>query len=377
MPTHVIYREIRSHTTPVTDTDDTDEESSVGGSGFYTHSTMCLTHQHWVAQLISAGGFNVHCTQAAEATHRTNMHLAASRVRFLDCNQTQASMLRWMGNLQIFEGIKQRGMEVQTPRRSSPDSDRLGNLLRLSFGGDRFGNAQAMSTFLHSEVRVAEIELTNLIITKLNLTVGHPDTLPKLSRLKFDFGQKFMRRDGRVFWGTDTAYTSSSTQRRRDILSLRGLHGGNALCCETVCFVTISNLRSLRLPDQGVDSVSYALVRWLEVHPDAHERDPQRRPVCPGPLHVNNCLWTYARTPTSRRVLTGPRGVFSRAFENQRGLFGKTLREQNSCRGRESRAYYDLVTTDSIVDTANMCQLFLPNSCETDGQNWLQTVTLF
>ena len=72
-----------------TDTDETDEDQAVGGFGYYSHSTHSLTHQHWVDQVISSGGFNVHCTPAAEASHKINMHRASQRVRHFESNRTQ------------------------------------------------------------------------------------------------------------------------------------------------------------------------------------------------------------------------------------------------------------------------------------------------
>ena len=77
-------------------------------------------------------------------------------------------------------------------------------------------------------------------------------------------------------------------------------------------------------------------------------------------------------------MLKGSRNdVLPRSFIRQRHKFGKTREEQNACREREMHAYYSLVTTDSIVDTVNACQLFLPDTCVTDNEHWLQTVTMF
>ena len=95
-------RVIKAHTTPVSDTENTDDDDCVGGFGFYSHGHYCYTHQHWVDQVISAGGFNVHCTQAAEASHKLNMHLASKRVRHLDANRTQDYMLKYMCDLTTF-----------------------------------------------------------------------------------------------------------------------------------------------------------------------------------------------------------------------------------------------------------------------------------
>ena len=91
------------------DTDDTDDECSVGGLGIYSHGDKCLTHQHWVMQVISAGGFNVHCTQSAEAAHKLSAKLASLRVRHLHTNKTQSSMLEYLCFYNVFEEIKKNG----------------------------------------------------------------------------------------------------------------------------------------------------------------------------------------------------------------------------------------------------------------------------
>ena len=49
------------------------------------------------------------------------------------------------------------------------------------------------------------------------------------------------------------------------------------------------------------DSVTFFLVRWFEAHHDSHDRDHLHRPIHPGSLHVNHCLWEYAKTQSPRR----------------------------------------------------------------------------
>ena len=368
-------RVIKTHSTPVSDTDDTEEEDRVGGLSYYSHSKKNLIHQHWIDQVISSGGFNVHCTQSSEAAHRVNMHLASRRVRFYDCNGTQDQMLKWLRHHKLFLALKQDIFPEERVSRKNKQRDSLGLPLRCSFGvKDRFTKPDCMNNFLHVEVRVAEIELVNIICDKLGLPAGSFDVL---SQLTFDFGQQFTRRDGRKFWSTDTGYSLNTTKSRRDLLFLDGVVGGDALCGESICFMLISGLKKTFNDDRD-DSETYALVRWLEPDDDAYERDALHRPVCPGPLHINNCLWRYSKTDRPRAVLKGSRNdVLPRSFIRQRHKFGKTREEQNACREREMHAYYSLVTTDSIVDTVNACQLFLPGTCVTDNEHWLQTVTMF
>ena len=88
-----------------TDTDDTDLDYSVGGLGFYSHKSKALTHNHWVDQVTSAGGFNVHDTQAGEASHKTNMGLASLRVRHGRGNTTQGNMHQYLRNHTLFREV--------------------------------------------------------------------------------------------------------------------------------------------------------------------------------------------------------------------------------------------------------------------------------
>ena len=85
--THVITRVpwcrdyVKPHLQSNSDTDDTDPDADVGGLGKYSHGKFCLPHQHHVEQVISAGGFNVHDTEASEAVHKLCMRLPAQRVK--------------------------------------------------------------------------------------------------------------------------------------------------------------------------------------------------------------------------------------------------------------------------------------------------------
>jgi len=54
-------------------TEDTEDESNIGGRGRFSHGDLALVHQHWVESVISAGCFSAHCTEAAEAYHKLCM----------------------------------------------------------------------------------------------------------------------------------------------------------------------------------------------------------------------------------------------------------------------------------------------------------------
>ena len=81
-----------------------------------------------------------------------------------------------------------------------------------------------------------------------------------------------------------------------------------AFCCEAVAFMVITGLINWShetghdLPDHIREElcdnrITFILGRWLSNHPRVVERDSLLRPVCPGPLRHNHCLWTYAKAP--------------------------------------------------------------------------------
>ena len=78
------------------DTESTSDERDIGGDGKYSHGDMCLTHQHWVDAIISAGAFAVHDTEGSEAAHKLCMNLASTRVRHLDVVTTKNFMMDYM-----------------------------------------------------------------------------------------------------------------------------------------------------------------------------------------------------------------------------------------------------------------------------------------
>ena len=140
--------------------------------------------------------------------------------------------------------------------------------------------------------------------------------------------------------------------------------------CACTCFVHDKYNAGTTTP-LTTQQDTYVLVRWLEPHPDAWERDAQRRPVCPDPLHINNCLWRYALTDRPRASLSEGR------FCTQRHLFGDTETEQNRCRERERHAYYGLVTPECIVKIENICPLFQKDTATLDSTSWLHSVVMF
>jgi len=224
-----------------------------------------------------------------------------------------------------------------------------------------------------------------------------------LERLSYTLGQKLIRRnDNKIFWATDTQYTfdtSLRSRRRRDTLFVKGqeereynVAGGitvkktNALCAETVCFLDVSNLSSIDLPvfhrpvpDPDPhrelraailnDTVTLILVRWFEPHVTML-RDQMCRPSCPGPLHINHCLWRCAVTNTRRKSMVTRTGQDTAGFSRYRHFFNDDDVESHKY------AYYGLIYANNVVSTTTMTPTFVPGTATPDKRVWLQSVTI-
>ena len=312
---------------------------------FFSHGKHCLQHQHFVDQVISAGGFNVHCTQSAEAKHKVVMHQASIRVRHLGINQTQRAMLQYLCLRSLFRAIKKKASKEEDTRPRKKFAEGVSVFMcamKMSEHLD-FRSSHFQASFLHCEARVARVELLNLLCEKFEL----PPSLASYAQLEFfdyQIGQKFTRADGFVIWATDSRYGDKETtnRKRRDVLFLKGSETTdqgtrNALCCEAICFITVSSLLNAKfdLPKSipsNIDSITFILGRWFEPHSDADCRDENHRPVCPSPLHINHCLWKYARARNERCML----GI--RHTSTQAHLFGKSREEQSEAHYRERKA---------------------------------------
>lgn len=341
----------------------------------YSHNSMCLNHQHWVDQCISGGGFNVHCAQGPEASHKYNMHIACARVRHGDANDTQDNMLKYLCERSVFHLLFLMMVVCDRPTRKSPrPAPGLHKPLPVEFGRNLL-KASFRKSFISSAVRVAVSELIILVCNKIEIEPTL-QSFRKLAGAHIVLGKKFTRTGNATqsFWATDNP-RSSIAGARRDMLRVKGSVDGTALGAEAICFVHISNLRSVCQID--TDAMDLVLIRWLTPHRDAWERDSLLRPVCPGPFHVNNCLWKYAVTPRDRTAVVSNNGLPTAAWVKQRSLFGSSHREQDECMEREKNAYFGLVTPDSIEEAMNMCSTFKNGTAEPDHCNWIQTVALF
>ena len=121
------------------------------------------------------------------------------------------------------------------------------------------------------------------------------------------------------------------------------------------------------------DESYFILVRWFEAHPDAWERDKLCRPLCPGPLRHNHCLWRYAVTQRPRRIMTSQDGAPSQVFRSQQDIFGPNDRTVNLRWSEEQHAYYGLVSPSSVLSTV---RLEYDGDSMSRSDTWLETVTI-
>ena len=366
-----------------TDSEDTGSDEDVGGLGKFSHGKYALVHQHWIRQLITAGSFSVHNTEAPEAAHKLCMKLASVRVRHLDHAKTKSSMLNFLCFHELFNNMIEESARTATTKRINnyPCGVRLD--LQIDMCGERLLESAYQQQFLHPEALITRHELLDLFCSRFGI-VQSRSSYRSLQRLKWAFGQKLIRQDGKVFWATDSKYPFGSVKKRRDILRVHGTEQVNgclnSLCCEAILFVSISGLRDcpgLRDVVDRSDEVTLLLGRWFSPHPSTgNGRDDQHRPLCPGPCNINQCLWTYARVPTRRRALCNADGSQSPAFNAHRRLFGGTLSDQMARRALDERAYFCLIDVKAISHVVHMTPQFVNDDTVEDYTCWLQTVTV-
>ena len=145
----------------------------------------------------------------------------------------------------------------------------------------------------------------------------------------------------------------------------------NALCCQAVCFLSLHNVSTFRYRGGTLprfitkrvheDSLTFVLGRWFEPHPNARERDKQFRPICPGMLHINHCLWRFAIARKHRRALSRQNGTTTTLAVNRQAVFfGRNMEEQRLRLSKEKFAYFCLVDPDSITGTALIFRIAPP-----------------
>ena len=184
------------HRHPNTDTESTDDECTLGGYPTFSHGSVSLSHQHWVAQLISGGAFGVHCTQAAEAHHKHCMKLPAQRVRHLDNNNTTRFMQEYLKNTYLFDSMIEDEAKPVV-RAVTPVRAGLRTPLTCDMGTD-FASPTIQQSFLHSELRIARFELLDLLCNHFKLP-NSTASYVLLENFEFRFGQQLCRCDGQIF----------------------------------------------------------------------------------------------------------------------------------------------------------------------------------
>ena len=328
------------------------------------------------------------------------MTLASLRVRHLGDQHTKESMLHYLLMHLLFTEL-QADSEVTRLRRPKVNfkyGTRLpllnnGVALEMRIDGKDLGSTTLQRMFLHSEVMVARFELLDLVCDLFQLP-RRRESYSSLNCLSWDFGQKFIRQDGKVFWATNTRYSFAykgrqGQGRRRDCLAIKGTEVvdgvTNSLCMEAIVFITLGDMSLLPfgLPatvsgeiDRDTDSLTFVLGRWFEPHRKSISRDDQHRPICPGALHVNHCLWRYALTSGLRRAVCARNGTPSVNFTRQHGRLGLTPDQMLSHVNADRYAYYGICTPNQILSVVNMCPEFKPDSVSFEYETWLQSLTL-
>ena len=205
-----------------TPTDDTSEDDFVGGLGKFSHGDICLSHQHWVEQVISAGSFGVHCTEAAEAKHKTSMKLSSQRVRHFRQNITQKSMLDYLRRYTLFETLLQQ--QLPPPVKNARHKQDISVLLPLQCDSGYvlmrhdLQTVQRQQQFIHPEVRLARVELLDMLCERLDLAKTR-QTYSCMNILQWSFGQKLVLPES-TYWATDTQYTCPTSETRFVLLYL-------------------------------------------------------------------------------------------------------------------------------------------------------------
>ena len=398
------------HQQTTSDTEDTDEAHATHGIKFFSQGDTALVHQHWIRQIVSAGSFDVHDTQGAEGSHKLSVHLTAARVRHLQPNKTQEHMMTFLCNHMVFDHIAPLDPPRPPPR---PDHTIVNLPLRTYIAGVGRGpdvtmgrglaDVDTQGQLLHSEVRVAKVEVLDLVCKKFGLPKTRRSYETLGTHLEWTFGQRMITSCGITYYATDSQYLgfSDTTRRsRRVVLRMEGfedvectLPNGErdvlptALCCQVVCFFKITGIEGfiaecnleevpgyLESDVQG-DSMTLMLVRWFSPHPSCFERDELCRPVCPGPFRENHCLWQFTKTRRYRKSICNEHGRPNRNFIKQQHLFGGSDHKRQQCFENEKQAYYDVLSPLAIQSAVHMTCEFSEDTMN-HSETWIETVTI-
>ena len=430
----LVYRRTALQPYHGSDTDSTPEHRAVGGLGKYSHGVFNLVHQHWAQQLEMAGGFNVHNTEASEGYHKECMVLPCLRVRHYSTrNRTYDAMQKYLQRNLLFKHLTCDMGGEQPPEGDESTCNAMDAYLRrnelfnhltrdmgLNEGhfyaarvcrttkplllsgysaddiavtmGPNPERAENQRSILHPNVRIGRVELLNLMCTAF----GIPHTRRSyalLGKLLWAFDQRLKMTDGTIYWATDDEYSPAANRRRRDIFLMKKsesvkvrlpcgqvVERDTAMCCQAMVFVTVSNITEIfgHPGPTGFkgDSCTFVLVRWLQAHPDATERNTRDLPLCPAPFNINHALWQYAATDRVRSLIyDSNHDRPTKHFEVYAPMFGKTREVQMQRLQAEKRAYFGLVYPHEIESIAHMCKEFQHNTT-LESSTWLHTINM-
>ena len=161
-------------------------------------------------------------------------------------------------------------------------------------------------------------------------------------RLYYSVHVRHPNGDTRTFWSTDTRYPYYRGQRR-DMVQI-SLRGRRIAVAQLVAFI---EMESLPTSTDRLDNC-LVLIRWMGVSTLSrnHQRDSSNRPVCEYPLSANHCLYQWSDIGEDRHCLL---------HRNNSKMWDHFPEPQrNRVKESETRAYYDVIKFDSILDHANI-----------------------
>ena len=207
-------------------------------------------------------------------------------------------------------------------------------------------------SYMVVHMKVSYSELGNLISQSTGWTLQH--VMSRLIvRLYCSVNLRHPNGHTRTFWSTDTRYPYLRGQRR-DMVQISMTHGRIAVA-QLVAFIEMESLPTSTVPCRNKPLV---LVRWMSASRLSrnHQRDLSNRPVCEYPLSANHCLYQWSDVGGDRRCLLGlTRVTDSPYILEQRKMWEHFPTDQRfRAIQSETRAFYDVVQFDSIIDHANI-----------------------
>ena len=202
-----------------------------------------------------------------------------------------------------------------------------------------------------AHIKVSYNELGHLLAQTTGWTLRHV-----MNRLivRLYYSVSLRHPDGitRTFWSTHTRYPYLRGQRR-DMVQI-SMGGGRIAVAQLVAFIEMESLPTY----EGSNNKPLVLIRWMSASRLSrnHQRDSSNRPVCEYPLSANHCLYQWSDIGEDRRCLLD----LTRATDNPSILEKHKMWKHFPANQRarviesETRAFYDVIQFDSIMDHANI-----------------------